>query len=406
MGQQELIESLLLVAVVILAATLITKATRRVGLPPAVGFMLFGVGLRVLDARLGIVSPESAGLLELLGELGVAALLFRVGLESDLGGLLAQLPRALVVWLADVGLSATIGFACAWWLGLGLIPSAFVAVALSATSIGLSVAVWREAGRLDTPLGALLVDVAELDDISAVLLTSLLLIAASAIHEGMTATAEIALAFALMTVKIVLFGAGCWLFSRYLEQPLTRMFIHDKGDRATTGVLFLVGTGFAVSALAGALGFSVAIGALFAGLMFSRDPEAVRTDHSFEPIHALFTPFFFLDIGFAVDFDAIVGAIPLGLALLVPAVIGKVVGVGGVLVAREGWRVAAVMGVSMVPRAEIALVVARLGNRLGDWAVPGQLYGALVFVSTITAIAAPTVLQKLFRAGGKVGGER
>jgi Kef-type K+ transport system membrane component KefB len=283
-------------------------------------------------------------------------------------------------------------------LGLGLIPSAFVAVALSATSIGLSVTIWREAGRLDTPLGALLVDVAELDDLSAVLLTSMLIIAAPMVHAGEAAASEIAVGFAAMAGKILVFGLGCWMFSRYLEKPLTRAFIHDEDDRASTGVLFLVGTGVAVSALAGVLGFSIAIGALFAGLMFSRDPEAVRTEHSFEPIYALFTPFFFLDIGFAVDVDALVGAIPLGLALLVPAVLGKLVGVGIVLAPREGWRVATLMGVSMVPRAEIALVVARLGNRLGEWAVPDQLYGALVLVCTITAIAAPVVLQRMFRA--------
>ena len=398
MGEHELIEALLLVAAAILAATLITKGTRHIGLPPAVGFMLFGVGLRVLDARLGLVSSESAGLLALLGELGVAALLFRVGLESDLGGLLAQLPRALGVWISNVALSAALGFAVAWWAGLGLVPSCFVGVALSATSIGLSVAVWRDAGRLDSPLGALLVDVAELDDLSAVLLTALLLVAAPALVAGDLAGADLAVPFAVMAGKISLFAAGCWLFSRYLEQPLTRTFIHDDRDRATTGVSYLVGVAFAVSALAGALGFSVAVGALFAGLMFSRDPEAVRTEHSFEPIHALFTPFFFLDIGFAVDFDAITGAVPLGLLLLVPAVLGKLLGVGLVLAPREGWRAGALMGVSMAPRAEIALVVARLGTRLGDWAVPDHLYGALVLVCTITAIAAPVVLHAMFRA--------
>ncbi|PRQ02384.1 High-affinity Na(+)/H(+) antiporter NhaS3 [Enhygromyxa salina] len=398
MGDGEIIEPLLLVSGAILAATLISKVARRLRVPGAVGFLLVGLALRALDSQLDWVSDDSASLLALLGELGVAALLFRVGLESKLDKLLEQLPRASLVWAANVSVSGALGFAAAWSCGLGALPSTFVAVAFSATSIGLSVAVWQELGKLDTPLGALLVDVAELDDLSAIVLTSMLVLAAPAIHAGTVEPAALAEAIGWIVLQLVGFGAACYLFSRYLEERLTRLFAHDEGDRSASVVLFLVGTGLAVAAIAGALGLSVAIGALFAGLMFSRDPEAIRAEHSFEPIHALFVPFFFLDIGFGVDLEHIGSALGLGAVLLVPAVLGKVGGVMLPFVPREGWRVGVLMGVSMVPRAEIALVVARLGNRLGEWAVSDRLYGALVVVCAATAIFAPVVLQRMFLA--------
>jgi Kef-type K+ transport system membrane component KefB len=401
-NEHELIEPFLLVALAILAAMLITKGARKIGIPPSVGFLLFGVGLRALDSQLDLVSEDSAALLALLGELGVAALLFRVGLESDMKNLLAQLPRALLVWVCDVGLSATFGFVVAWLWGLELVPSLFVAVAFSATSIGLSVAVWEDARALSTPLGGLLVDVAELDDISAVLLTSLIIVIAPALHSaGGFEAATLGWAVGGTFLRILVFGVGCWLFSRYLERRLTRLFVHRHVDSMPSGptpVLFLVGTGFAIAALAGMLGLSIAVGALFAGLMFSRDPEAVRVEHSFEPIHALFTPFFFLDIGFAVDVGVLGGAAFLALILLAPAVLGKLLGVGGIVAKAQGWRVGTLMGVSMIPRAEIALVVARLGNRLGDWAVSDALYGAIVLISVTTAVVAPLVLQRMFKA--------
>ena len=403
MAEADLIEPLLLVALVILAALLITKIAKRFHVPATVGFVLFGVALRLLDGRAGIVSPASATLLEFLGEIGVAALLFRVGLESDLGKLVAQLPTAVVVWVGDVVVSALLGFAGAYALGLGTIPSLFVAVILSATSIGLTVAVWQDERRLDTPQGALLIDVAELDDLSAVLLAALLLVAAPALHASQ-ADASFPLllpALGTMSAKFVGFGVACWLFSRYLEAPLSRLFVHDHPEDkpgGPTAVIFLVGVCFAIAALAGFMGLSVAVGALFAGLMFSRDPEAVRAESSFEPIHALFTPFFFLDIGFAVSIENLAGAVGLGLALLVPAVLGKVLGNGGIvaLQGHKGWRAGLLMGVSMIPRAEIALVVARLGNHLGEWAVPDRLYGAIVTVSVTTALLSPLLLQRLF----------
>lgn len=396
MSEHDVIEPLLVVAAAILCATLIAKLARKLGLPASVGFMLFGIGLRVLDVQLDLVSADSTALLALLGEIGVAVLLFRVGLESDLGKLVAELPRATLVWVSNVALSAGLGFVVAWGLGLGLVPSLFVAVALSATSIGLSVMIWRDAGRLDTPLGALLVDVAELDDLSAIVMTSLLVIAAPMLAGGELLPGQLGAAFGWMAVKIVGFGVACVLFSRYLEEPLTRAFVHDEGDRSATAVLFLVGTCLAIAGIAGGLGFSVAVGALFAGLMFSRDPEAVRAEHSFEPIHALFAPFFFVDIGFGVDVALLGASMWIGMVLLVPAVLGKLLGVAIVLAPREGWRLGVMMGVSMIPRAEIALVVARLGHGLGEWAVSRELYGGLVLVSVVTATAAPLWLQRMF----------
>lgn len=152
MSEHDVIEPLLVVAAAILCATLIAKLARKLGLPASVGFMLFGIGLRVLDVQFDLVSADSTALLALLGEIGVAVLLFRVGLEK----LVAELPRATLVWVSNVALSVGLGFAVAWGLGLGLVPSLFVAVALSATSIGLSVMIWRDAGRLDTPMAGVL----------------------------------------------------------------------------------------------------------------------------------------------------------------------------------------------------------------------------------------------------------
>ena len=59
-------------------------------------------------------------------------------------------------------------------------------------------------------------------------------------------------------------------------------------------MLLVAGIGFVVAASAELLGFSLAVGAMFAGLVFSRDPEAVKMDACFSPLYELFAPFFFI----------------------------------------------------------------------------------------------------------------
>jgi Kef-type K+ transport system membrane component KefB len=63
----------------------------------------------------------------------------------------------------------------------------------------------------------------------------------------------------------------------------------------------------------------MAIGTLFAGLAFSRHPEAVHSDAKFAYFYELFTPFFFINIGMQVDPAALVTALGLGMTLFVAA---------------------------------------------------------------------------------------
>ncbi len=389
----------MLVGAIVVLAPLAQSAAARLRIAGPVALIALGLLLGLLDRWLDVITPAVRDAVALLADIGVVALLFRVGLESKLSALLSALPRATLVWAGDVGLSTTLAFVGAHYcLGYALVPSLVVAVALSATSIGVCVATWEEAKRIDTPVGRLTLDVAELDDISGVVLLTLF-VASLPLLQGGAADATIASAVATSAVplvaKVVAFGIFCLLFSRHVEPRISRVAARLKPPPAR--MLVVAGVGFMIAALADALGFSLAVGALFAGLVFSRDPVAVKVEARFDDLYAFFTPFFFVGIGLSVQQETIASTLLPGLALLAAAVIGKLLGGGLPALAFTGMTGALAVGLSLIPRAEIALYVAREAQAAGDDVLSPEGYATLVFVALATSLLGPLLLRPLLR---------
>lgn len=383
----------LVVGVTIIATLLLRAALERIRVPGLVGFMALGFLIRLIDQNWPFMSSEAEAVFGFLARVGVVALLFRIGLESNLQGLARQLPRAGLIWVGNVALSGLGGYAAARWvLGLALIPSLFAGISLTATSVGVSMAVWQQKQALTSRNGELLVDVAELDDISGVGLMAVLFAVVPVMRSGGSGALlpDALRTGGWFTLKLFVFTMGCFLFSRYVEQRLTRFF--KALGRRETAMLLVAGTGFAIAAAAGWLGFSLAIGALFAGLSFSRDPDAVKFDASFESIYELFTPFFFVGIGLDIDPEVLPRGLSVGVVLLVAAVLAKGLGAWAPALFCTNRKGALLIGLSMVPRAEIAMIIMQRGLQLGDWAVPARLFSGMAIVSAATCVCVPWAL--------------
>lgn len=184
--------------------------------------------LSLIDTRWALLSPPVRDAFSFLADLGVIALLFKVGSKSHPGALARKLPQALKVWLGDISGSALFGFATSYYLlELPLIPSLIVATALTATSVGVSVAAWESRRALGSDNGQLLLDVAELDDISAIALMALLFALLPILHQGQTGILlALGITGAGFIAKFALFLGLRYLFSRYLEPRLTHFTAH------------------------------------------------------------------------------------------------------------------------------------------------------------------------------------
>jgi Kef-type K+ transport system membrane component KefB len=366
----------------------------RLKIPVLVGYIGLGFLISVINHQWAFISTAFDNTFSTLAELGVVALLFHVGLKSHTRALLAKLPDASFIWLGDVLTNLALGFVVSHYaLSLPLGTSLVIATAFSATSVAVSVALWDELHMLNTSKGRLLVDVAELDDLSGVLLLAILLAVIPVLNGGDgDIVALVGTTTLMVCLKLVLFITGCYLFAHYLEADFTR-FNRAIEDSTTAMTISILGVGITIAAVAGYLGFSLAIGALFAGLAFSRDPEAVRTRAKFSYFYDFFSPFFFIYIGMQLDPAAVSESIGLGILLFAAAAMGKIIGIAVPALRSLPKADAMLLGISMAPRAEIALVVMYQCSQLGDDIVPGNVFAAMVVVSVITSILAPLVLR-------------
>ena len=377
---------------------LLQAVLHRTAIPSVVVHLALGMLLALEEARWGWLEARGREVIHFLGSVGVVFLLFRVGLESNLRALLENLRGASFVWLSSVSVAGCAGFlAGRYGIGLDRVPSLFLAVAMTVTSVGVSVAVWREEGAHASRDGQLLLDVAELDDLSGIVGMTVLFSIAPLLHEGRTEQLVGSVGWTVLQVlaRLMVFALGVALFAGFLEAPLTRLLsrIEPVPDRMIT----VVSVGLLVAAGAGVLGFSFAIGAFFAGLAFSRDAEAVRLDASFDPLFDFFTPFFFIAVGLQIEPGAIGAAIPLGAGLFLVLVAAKLLGAGGGSLLLVEPRSAVLLGLSMIPCAEISMVVLEQGRQLGAWALPEEVFAAMVLVSLLTCLTAPLAIRSRLR---------
>jgi len=130
------------------------------------------------------------------------------------------------------------------------------------------------------------------------------------------------------------------------------------------------------------------------GLAAAESTQRHALEKQIQPIMAQLVLFFFVVTGARVELAALVtpSALLMLLVVTVPAVIGKLVGCG--LGAWSlGHRSALIVGVGMVPRGEVGIIVASLGQQAGVFS--GSVYAIIIAMSLLTSVLAPPLLKSL-----------
>ena len=143
-------------------------------------------------------------------------------------------------------------------------------------------------------------------------------------------------------------------------------------------------------------GLAFIIGAYSIGLALSKTKMAHQLMDDIAPINDFIVPIFFAGMGMLVDFSAMGGALSFGLVLCLLAIIGKVLGCG-LPALGTGFNIkgATRIGIGMLPRGEVALIMAGVG--LAGGFINPSIFGVAILMTLVTTVLAPLFLVPAFK---------
>jgi len=344
------------------------------------------------DNNIGI--PISAPLFS-VAQLGAVILLFIAGLETNLKQFLKYAWAATFVAIGGVVLPFIFGAYLTVVFGLAqtfLDPAAlFVGVILTATSVGITARVLSDLNKLDTPEGVTILGAAVVDDVIGILILSIVIaIGVSKSHGNEIDIREIGV--------LGLTAVGFWLgilVIGILGAPYFEKFLLKFKSRGATISLTLA-LCFLCSFLAESAGLAMIIGAYAIGLALSTRPIAKELIESLQSVYHVFVPVFFVVTGMMVNLKE-ASSFPLFILIItIVAILAKWLGCYIPAVLTSFNRTGANrIGIGMIPRGEIALIVAQVGIAKGI--ISSNVYGVAIIMTFVTTLIAPVLLLLVFK---------
>ncbi len=347
-------EIYLLAAVLTLASGL-AILMRKIRLPLIVSYLLAGM----LLSAFGLVRPEQLQFLSFLPEMGLAFLLFLVGMELDLGEFRSLGKSVLLAALGQVAITAI--FLYLLW------GNPVLALALSFSSTILVVKLLLEGKELASLHGKFSVGILLVEDLLAVLLLMGLSGGAGSVWW-------------VVLRGLFLIWAAIFLGKRLLP-GLFRLTAEN------TELLFLTGIGWCLLfvSLSLFLGFSLGVGAFLAGVSLAQSVYRSQISGRIKPLRDFFIMIFFIDLGASLSLSALSGAwwSALGLAAYV-VLVRPAVFFGILTVSKFRVHTAFQTGILLSSISEFALIILVVAGKMGQ--VPTEILSPVVFAAVLSFI--------------------
>ena len=360
-------------AMLLLVAAIIGAIGVRLRQPLIVAFIV--VGILVGPSALGWVSADDQ--IDLLAKLGIALLLFVVGLKLDLHIIRSMGLVALATGLGQVFFTSVIGYFIAIALGMTAVTALYVAVALTFSSTIIIVKLLSDKREVDSLHGRIAIGFLIVQDIVVVLV----MIGLTALGEADDAAGLGREAIAVL-VKGGLFIIAIGLLMRYVLTSL----LHQLARSPELLVLFAIAWAVALGAAGAYLGFSKEVGAFLAGVSLASTPYREAIGARLVSLRDFLLLFFFIDLGAGLELatlDAqVLQAITLSLFVLIgnPLIVIIILGAMGYQ-KRTGF----LAGLTVAQISEFSLILGALGLSLGHIDADTMSLITLVGLITISA---------------------
>ncbi len=407
-------------AVILFAVRIFGKLSAKAGIPTVLGELLAGIVIGPFAlGKIGFpgftngLFPLMDGVKEVsqaypelyaIAQIASIILLFSSGLETDLSLFLKYSVSGGIIGIGGVVISFVFGDVAAMYMirylnHSEMLPSftdvscLFFGVMSTATSVGITARILSDKKRMDSAEGVTILAAAVFDDVLGIVLLAIINGIAIAAKEETGSGAGLSVS----EIGLIAFKAmGIWLAATVLSVIFSK--------KIAKFVRFFGGTyDFSIAAFGVALvlagifekqGLAMIIGAYTTGLALSKTDIAPVIQERIHGIYKFFVPVFFAVTGMSVDVTQLMdkSVICCGLIFTLICIASKLIGCGSPALGL-GFNVKGAfrIGAGMIPRGEVALIIAGIGLSAGI--VDQKLFGIVIMMTLLTTLFAPPILN-------------
>jgi len=390
----DLIQVVSTIVLVIVLGIILGKICRRFHISEIIGFIV--AGLVLSPYSLGgflVISDEPLIALNdwtlIFGMVAGIIILFSAGLHFTFDDLKKAGMKSGIIGFLGLATPLITGYYVSLFLGLDWISSLLIGLTLSATSIVVTVTALKELGIQNSDEGNVLVQAAVIDDVLALSVLAAIssIIVSQTIPDFNT--------IAIEGIQKIGFWIIILLVSAFIL-PKVVHFISEKYHSNNIIGAFAMGSAFGFAGFASAISLNPVLGAFAAGMGLASARVVPQLRHLTENLRLIFAPFFFGLIGLHVDITRIAEINWIFFSvLLIVAVFTKVLGCGiPASVFLKSKPKGMIVGFGMIPRGEIAFIIAGTGLALDVFS--SELFSTLIFVILISILITPILLKHTF----------
>lgn len=370
------------IALILVVAATFGIVAKTLKQPLIVGYIFAGIFI----GSLGVI--ENSAALIGLGNIGVTLLLFLLGLEMKLSDIPSIGKIALLTGIGQMIFTSLFGFALANLLGFGLIPSIYIAIALTFSSTIIMVKLLSEKKALSSLYGKISVGFLLVQDVVAILILMFL--------AGFDTNSWGGGEFLMIGLKAIALFVLVWLASKKILPVIIEKLVGNS-----TELLFIVSIAWALGVayfVGGVLNFSIEIGGFLAGISLSNLPEHNQIATRVRPLRDFFLTIFFILLGTHLALAGnillvIAPAVLLSTFVLIgnPVIVMSIMGIMG-----YKKRTSFMAGLTVAQISEFSLIIVAMGVTLG------HLRGYDMSVVTLVAVITMTMSTYLILGSDKV----
>jgi Kef-type K+ transport system membrane component KefB len=407
-----LLQLLLLLSIIIVAAKLAGAISTRFGQPAVFGEILAGLilgptVLNILEIRqiipwLGFTEPKQLlGNISDLADIGVILLMFVAGMETDL----VEMKRVgkVAFWTAFGGVVLPLLGAlavCHYYYQYTWSTSWFIGAILTATSVSISAQTLMELKALKSKEGSTILGAAVIDDVMGIIVLSLVVAFAGVqTSNGIAAAAEQE-SILWITLKMTLFFAISIYFGHKYLGKITEKIVKIPASQVL--MAFVVVVAFFYAWAAEYFGKVAAItGSYIAGVLFAQTKFKKQIDQGIHPItYSMFVPIFFISIGLKADGTKLGNELGFLFLIIGIAILTKIIGCGvGSRLTGFNNRQSLRVGIGMISRGEVGLIVAGYG--LAHQVISPEVFSVMIIMVLVTTMVTPLLLRLVFPKVGE-----